>query len=93
MSKGNRQRRRELGLLDAPVKCSARTSAGDPCKRSPIKGGNVCATHGGRDGVPTVRGGRCWHPATIRGLLQSAALDSSDAETDILAPNRKREAA
>lgn len=27
------------------------------------------------EGVPTVRGGRCWHPATIRGLLQSAALD------------------
>jgi DNA invertase Pin-like site-specific DNA recombinase len=25
-------------------------------------------------GVPTVRGGRCWHPATVRGLLQSAAL-------------------
>ena len=26
--------------------------------------------------VPTVRGGRCWHPATIRGLLESAALDA-----------------
>lgn len=27
------------------------------------------------EGVPTVAGGRCWHPGTIRGLLQSAAMD------------------
>lgn len=27
------------------------------------------------EGVPTVRGGRCWHPATIRGLLASAAME------------------
>lgn len=27
------------------------------------------------EAVPTVRGGRCWHPATIRGLVESAALD------------------
>lgn len=34
------------------------------------------------EGVPTVRGGQCWHPATIRGLLESAALD---AESDLSA--------
>lgn len=50
MSRGNRKRRVDLGLLAAPVKCSARTTAGEPCKRSPIKGGNVCATHGGSAG-------------------------------------------
>jgi hypothetical protein len=48
MSKGNRKRRRELGLLPEPVKCSARTRNGNPCSRSPIKGGTVCPSHGGR---------------------------------------------
>lgn len=38
--------------------------------------------------VPTVSGGRCWHPATIRGLLQSAAIDT-DAETDLSAPTKE----
>lgn len=41
------------------------------------------------DQIPTVRGGRCWHPATIRGLLQSAALDNPDAETDLSAPTEE----
>jgi len=45
------------------------------------------------DAVPTVRGGRCWHPATIRGLLQSAALDKTEAETDLSAPTKNRKAA
>lgn len=44
------------------------------------------------DGVPTVRGGRCWHPATIRGLLDSAALDAA-IETDVSTPKKKRKAA
>ena len=30
-----------------PVYCSARKTNGDPCRRRPIKGGTVCATHGG----------------------------------------------
>lgn len=34
------------GRLPA-VTCSARRSNGDPCKRPPIKGARVCATHGG----------------------------------------------
>lgn len=28
--------------------CSAKRTNGDPCKRAPIEGSNVCATHGGR---------------------------------------------
>lgn len=40
------------------------------------------------DQIPTVRGGRCWHPATIRGLLQSAALDTPEAETDVSTTTR-----
>ena len=44
------------------------------------------------DGTPTVRGGRCWHPATIRGLLQSAALDNAEAETDQSASTREQAA-
>ncbi|WP_427174475.1 hypothetical protein [Arthrobacter sp. 92] len=30
------------------TKCSARRSNGEPCQRSPIAGGAVCGTHGGR---------------------------------------------
>jgi hypothetical protein len=47
MSTGNRTRRRELGLLPEPSKCVARKKDGTPCKRSPIKGANVCRAHGG----------------------------------------------
>lgn len=47
MSKGNRTRRRELGLLPEPVKCSARRSDGQPCGNSPVKGATVCRKHGG----------------------------------------------
>lgn len=46
------------------------------------------------EGVPTVRGGRCWHPAPIRGLVQSAALDTPRPRDGPLeAPTRKRKAA
>jgi hypothetical protein len=34
--------------MDEPRRCTARTSSGAPCRRSPILGGTVCATHGGR---------------------------------------------
>lgn len=47
MSKGNRTRRRELGLLPEPVKCSARKTNGDPCGASPVRGATVCNKHGG----------------------------------------------
>lgn len=47
MSKGNRARRKALGLLPEPGKCAARTRAGVPCKRAPIKGAAVCRAHGG----------------------------------------------
>lgn len=29
-------------------RCTARRTNGEPCKRAPIEGSNVCATHGGR---------------------------------------------
>lgn len=35
------------------VTCSAKTVSGNPCKRPPIKGSNVCRTHGGA--APQVR--------------------------------------
>lgn len=47
MSKGNRTRRRELGLLPEPSKCIGRKKDGTPCRRSPIKGATVCRAHGG----------------------------------------------
>lgn len=47
MSKGNRKRRRELGLLAEPTKCSARKRDGTPCGASPIRGSSVCRMHGG----------------------------------------------
>ncbi len=53
MSKGNRTRRRELGLLPEPSKCVGRKKDGTPCMRSPIKGAAVCRSHGGA--APQVR--------------------------------------
>ena len=47
MSKGNRKRRRELGLLPMPQKCGARTRQGTPCQQSPLAGSTRCRMHGG----------------------------------------------
>ena len=48
MSKGNRQRRTDLGILAAKVLCTARSSrTGKPCQRPPMSGQNVCFHHGG----------------------------------------------
>lgn len=47
MSKGNRTRRKELGLLPARSYCSARKKDGTPCRRAPINGASVCRVHGG----------------------------------------------
>lgn len=47
MSKGNRKRRRELGLLLEPSKCGARTRQGTPCQQSPLAGSTRCRMHGG----------------------------------------------
>lgn len=47
MSKGNRARRRELGLLPEKAKCIARKRDGTPCGQSPLTGSVVCRMHGG----------------------------------------------
>ncbi|GAA5147304.1 hypothetical protein GCM10023340_19520 [Nocardioides marinquilinus] len=53
MSKGNRKRRKKAGLLPTPERCVARNRKGEPCKKYPIEGAVVCATHGGS--APQVR--------------------------------------
>lgn len=47
MSKGNKKRRKALGLLPTREKCLARNRFGEPCKNYPIEGGAVCHAHGG----------------------------------------------
>lgn len=47
MSDGNRQRRKEAGLLPSGLKCGAHKKNGDPCKRPPMNGATVCRSHGG----------------------------------------------
>ena len=47
MSKGNRQRRRELGLLPPREYCKARKRDGNPCGMAPLAGSVVCRMHGG----------------------------------------------
>lgn len=53
MSKGNRTRRREAGLLPAPVRCTAHNRHGEPCKKFAVNGATVCNKHGGS--APQVR--------------------------------------
>lgn len=40
-------------MTDEIPRCSARKSNGEPCRQRPIRGGTVCATHGGS--APQVR--------------------------------------
>ncbi len=48
MSKENRKRRRELGLLPEPEQCVARSKrSGARCKNPPLAGSVVCRMHGG----------------------------------------------
>lgn len=53
MSKGNRKRRKAAGLLPTRERCAARNRFGERCKKYPIEGGVVCASHGGA--APQVR--------------------------------------
>lgn len=48
MSKGNRIRRRQAGLLPEPLKCHARKKDGQPCGNYAMHGQQVCGKHGGR---------------------------------------------
>ena len=48
MSKDNRRKRRELGLLPEPDVCIARSKrTGAACKNAPVAGSVVCRMHGG----------------------------------------------
>lgn len=47
MSKDNRKRRRELGLLPPRAYCTARKRDGTPCRQAPLAGSVVCRMHGG----------------------------------------------
>lgn len=53
MSKGNRTRRMEAGLLPARSYCDARTRDGTPCKNAPLLGARRCRMHG--SGAPQVK--------------------------------------
>lgn len=53
MSKGNRKRRKQAGLLPTGEHCIARNRFGERCKKYPIEGAVVCASHGGA--APQVR--------------------------------------
>lgn len=47
MSKGNKKRRKALGRLPTKERCLAHNRFGEPCKRYPVEGAVVCASHGG----------------------------------------------
>jgi hypothetical protein len=47
MSKGNRKRRKALGIIPEHEKCKARNRFGEPCGNYPIEGAVVCRVHGG----------------------------------------------
>lgn len=53
MSKGNKKRRRQRGLVLTREKCKATNRHGQPCKNWPMYGSVVCHAHGGR--APQVR--------------------------------------
>ena len=54
-------------MTDDETRCTARNSRGERCRRTPINGGTVCATHGGR--APQVVA------AAARRLEQAAAVE------------------
>jgi hypothetical protein len=53
VSKGNRKRRKQKGLLPTREKCVAHNRFGEPCGKYPVAGAVVCASHGGS--APQVR--------------------------------------
>lgn len=61
-----------------PKLCKARRSDGEPCKRPPIRGGRVCASHGGR--APAVRA------AADRRLAEQEATQEVARLTDARGP-------
>lgn len=70
-----------------PKLCKARRSDGEPCKRPPIRGGRVCASHGGR--APAVRAAADRRLAEQEATREVARL--SDARGPLTLPDVYRE--
>lgn len=67
--------------------CKARRSDGEPCKRPPIRGGRVCASHGGR--APAVRAAADRRLAEQEATREVARL--TDARGPLTLPDVYRE--
>lgn len=71
------------------AKCSAHRSNGEPCQRSPIAGGMVCATHGGS--APAVRAAAARRlevaavEADVRAVIASEGLEAVTEPLEALA--------
>lgn len=65
-------------------RCTAHTTAGRPCRKAPIKGATVCATHGGS--APQVRAAAARRAATLEAhaeaerMLAAAGVDADPIE-------------
>lgn len=67
------------------AKCSAHRSNGEPCQRSPIAGGTVCATHGGSAGHVRAAAARRLEVAAVEADVAAViASEGLEAVTDPL---------
>lgn len=66
------------------AKCSAHRSNGEPCQRSPIAGGSVCATHGGSAGHVKAAAARRLEVAAVEADV--AAVIASEGLEPITSP-------
>lgn len=71
------------------AKCSAHRSNGEPCQRSPIAGGAVCATHGGSAGHVKAAAARRLEVAAVeadvRAVIASEGLEAVTEPLEALA--------
>lgn len=73
--------------MTEPKRCKAHRSNGEPCKRPPIRGGTVCASHGGR--APAVRAAAGRRLAEQEATREVALL--TDAQGPLSLPDVYRE--
>lgn len=71
MATAKRDRRRIPGAANMPTQCNATNRFGAPCRRPPVLGATVCATHGSR--APQVRA------AADRRISDAAVQEHLDA--------------